>query len=267
MIVEFVGSTGAGKTTIASEVQRRLAQSAQVVSAYDLASALAGLGRYDYPTLRNLTQDLVGLPFFFRAMVRHRSFLAFALKTTMGQSQAKFLIPNYVRSIARKLGIYEMSKRHGRELIVLVDEGTVSSAHLLFVFTRSLYRKEEVEQFAALVPLPDLVVFLKAPVEVLVQRAHQRGDAPREIKSRNSEEIEDCISRATHVYDQLSRAPRLRERVLVASNPASTGAELGQVADGITKAILKIAPAVRQTRSLPAGQIGPTAAIGEKGAR
>lgn len=265
MIIEFVGSTGAGKTTIASEVQRRLARSAQVVSAYDLASALAGLGRYDHPTLRNLTQDLVGLPFFFRALLRHRSFLTFALRRTISQSETKFLIPNYMRSIVRKLGIYEMSRRHGRKLIVLVDEGTVSSAHLLFVFTRSLYRKEEVEQFAALVPLPDLVVFLKAPVEVLVQRARHRGDAPREIKSKDSQEIEGYISRATQVYDQLSRAPVLRDRILVASNPAITRAELGQVADSITKAILKIAPAGSQIRTLPAEQIAPVAAIGEKG--
>ena len=265
MIVEFVGSTGAGKTTIASEVQRRLARSAPVVSAYDLAADLLGLGRATNPTLRNLTQDLVALPFFFRALVRHRAFVAFALRIVARQSGLSFLTLNYVRSIIRKVGIYEMSKRYGRDRIVLVDEGTVSSVHLLFVFTRQLYSEDEIKEFAALVPLPGLVVYIKAPVDVLVQRALQRSDAPREMRAKDQREIEEYVWRAARMFDQLSGGNGIRERVLVVSNPPSTGGELGVVADGIAAGILNIESVPGKRRARPAGEIRPVSVIGGKG--
>lgn len=264
MIVEFVGSTGAGKTTVAAEVQRRLAQHAQVVAAHDLAADLLGLGRASNPTARNLTQDLVGLPFFLGSLVRHRAFVAFALKTVARQSGLSFLSLNYVRSIVRKLGTYEMSKRYGRDRIVLVDEGTVLSAHLLYVFSRNGYREEEISQFASLVPLPELVVYIKAPVDVLVQRSLQRTDAPREMRSKDQAEIEGHLWRAARVFDQLAGEKEIRDRVLVVANASSVDGELGVVADGIAAVILNAAAAGSRVPTQPAGQIRPAPVIGEE---
>ncbi len=39
MIVEFIGSTGAGKTTLISEIQRRLDKTADVTTSFDLVAA------------------------------------------------------------------------------------------------------------------------------------------------------------------------------------------------------------------------------------
>ena len=265
MIVEFVGSTGAGKTTVAAEVQRSLAQHTQVVAAHDLAADLLGLGHATNPTVRNLTQDLVGLPFFLGSLVRHRAFVAYALKTVVRQSGWSLLSLNYVRSIARKLGMYGMSKRYGRGRIVLVDEGTVLAAHLLYVFSGNGYHEEEIGRFASLVPLPELVVYIKAPVDVLVERSLQRSDAPREMRSKERAEIEGYLWRAARVFDQLAREEEIRDRVLVVANASSTDGELGVVADGIAAVILSAAPAGSQVCSQPAGQIGPVPVIGEEG--
>lgn len=168
MIVEFVGSTGAGKTTLASEVQRRLAKQAQVVTSFDLVADLLGLRRVTSPTIRNLFQDVVGLPFFIDSLYKHRTFVVFALKTLARHRSYTFLTVNYLRSIVRKLGTYEIIKRYNHDRIVLVDEGTVLSAHLLFVYTSIIYSQEDIEKFASLVPLPELVVYVEAPVSSLV---------------------------------------------------------------------------------------------------
>ena len=160
--------------------------------------------------------------------------------------------------------MYEMSKRYGHDRIVLVDEGTVLSAHLLFVYTRKAYNQEEIKEFAALVPLPELVVYIKAPVDDLVQRSLQRSDAPREMKARGQKEIEEYVSRAAKMFDQLTEAKEIRERVLVVANPASTEGELGVVADRIATVILNNEPAGSQICTLPAGRIGPVSVIGEK---
>ncbi len=257
MIVEFIGSTGAGKTTLASEVQRRLAKQAQVVTSFDLVANLLGLQRVTDPTIRNLIQDLVGLPFFIRSLYKHRAFVVFALKTLARHRSYTFFTVNYLRSIVRKIGTYEIIKRYNHDRIILVDEGTVLSAHLLFVYTSIIYSQEDIEKFASLVPLPELVVYIKAPVDSLVQRSLQRSDARKEMRSKNQMLVEKYVSRAAEMFDRLVETKRIRDRVLVVANPASTDDERGVVADRIARFILNYQPSVEPIPTVPAGQIQP----------
>jgi thymidylate kinase len=242
MIVEFVGSTGAGKTTLASEVQRRLAERAQVVTSFDLIADLFGWRQVSNPTIRNLIQDLVGLPFFIRSLYRYRAFVVFALKTLARNGSYTLFTLNYLRSIVRKIGTYEIIRRYKGDRIVLVDEGTVLSAHLLFVYTGTTYSQEDIENFASLVPLPELVVCIRAPVDALLQRTLQRSDARKELRWKNQELVEKYISRAAKMFDELTETKEIRDRVLVVSNPASTDDERGVVADRIATFILNYEP-------------------------
>lgn len=264
MIIEFVGSTGAGKTTLASKVQRRLVEQAQVVTSFDLVAELLGLRRVTNPTLRNLIQDLVGLPFFIRSLYQHRAFVVFALKTLARQRSYTFFNINYLRSIVRKIGTYEIVKQYHHDRIILVDEGTVLSAHLLFVYASTIYSQEDIEKFARLVPLPELVVYIKAPVESLVRRSLQRSDARKEMRSKNQMLVEKYISRAAEMFDRLVETKRIRDRVLIVANPASTDDERGAVADRIATFILNYEPGGEQISTIPAGRIEPASVVGEK---
>ena len=245
MIIEFVGSTGAGKTTLASEVQHRLAEKAQVVTSFELIAGLLGWRHVTNPTIRNLIQDLVGFPFFVRSLYQHRAYVVFALKTLARHTSYTLFTINYLRGIARKIGTYEIIRRYKRDQIILVDEGTVLSAHILFVYTSTIYSQEDIENFASLVPLPELVVFINAPVDNLVQRTLQRSDAPREMRSKNQKLVEKYINRAAKMFDQLSHTKEIRDRVLIVANAASTIDERGVVADSIAKFILDYDPAVQ----------------------
>lgn len=267
MIVEFVGSSGAGKTTLASEVQRRLAGQAQVATSFELAAGLVGLRRATHPTIRNLVQDLVALPYFAGALVEHRAFVAYALRTVARRSGSPFLAANYVRSLVRKIGMYEMARRTGPDRIILVDEGTVLSAHLLFVFTSQEPSQGEIETFAKLVPLPDLVVCVEAPPDSLVHRSLQRKDAPREMRTGDVQAMDGYLRRASELFDRLAKTERIRDRVLVVSNPTAAEGARRMLADGIAAYILNYKPTGGQVATRPAGRIEPVAVIGEKGAR
>ena len=58
MIVEFVGSTGAGKTSLISKIHRKLAQTNVVTTPFGLIAAPLGLSHIKHPTAQNLIQEL-----------------------------------------------------------------------------------------------------------------------------------------------------------------------------------------------------------------
>lgn len=252
MIIEFIGSTGAGKTTLLLKVQHRLAQQAQAVTGFDIVAGLVGLRRITNTTVRNLIQDLVGLPFFIASLYRHRAFVGFALRTLARHKAYAFSSTNYLRSIVRRIGTYEILKRYNHNRIILVDEGTVLSAHFLFVYTRTIYSQEDIQTFASLVPLPELVIYIKAPVASLVQRSLQRKDVRKELRSKRKMLVEKYVSRAAEMFDQLTETKQIRERVFIVANPDSNEAECDALVDRITEFILNYGPVVEQTPAIPA---------------
>lgn len=242
MIIEFIGSTGAGKTTLISKVQRRLATTAEVATDFELIAAPLGLGRVTHPTAQNLIQEIVGAPFFIRSLQQHKTFVVFTLRMLARQGKFSLFTLNNLRSLERKLGVYELIRRRARERIILVDEGPVLLAHNVFVFTSVFYTPEEIAKFANLIPLPDVIVYVKVPVDSLVQRSLQRNDPPREIKSKNRAMIEQYTHRAVTMFEQLVETENIRSRLVIVENPETASKRCDPAVDYITEFILNYKP-------------------------
>ena len=256
MIVEFIGSTGAGKTTLIAEVERSLRACGPHAARYELATNLFGLRRVQHPTLRNVIQDVRGLPSFVGSLHRHRAFCAFAWTMLARHQRGRLVTANYVRSIIRKIGTYEFVKRRGRDRVVLVDEGTLLAAHLLFVFTGIELCQSDIETFARLVPLPDVVVYVTAPVERLVERSLRRTDVRREMRSQDPLLVEQHVRRAAETFDRLTETDVIRNRVFVVDNSDSTSGERRIIADQIAAFITQSRPH-REAASLAVGGAWP----------
>ena len=238
MMVEFIGSTGAGKTTVAAEVQRRLAELASVDTAPDFVAGLIGLRALAKPFHRNLVSDLVGLPFFLRSLPRHRKYIGFVLGVLARQRLA-LQAANRVRSTIRKIGVYEILERHANRRIVLVDEGTVLHAHNLFVYTSRAYSAADLDRYASLVPLPERIVYVRAPLDTLVRRSLERPDPPREIRSRDRRLVELYAGRAHAMFETLVDIPIIRERVVIVDNPGDRPVASAQAVDEVVESILR----------------------------
>lgn len=219
MMIEFIGSTGAGKTTLIADVRRRLAQIESVTTSFKFVASPLGLRNVTHPTARHLIQEFFGFPFFIRSVYRHKAFIIFILRMLARQANFSLFMINNLRSLVRKISVFEMIKRSQHDQIVLVDEGTVLLAHNIFVYSSALYTSEEIARFASLVPLPDIIIYIKAPVVTMVQRSLRRTDPPRELKSRNRELIEKQINRAVRMFDQLVEAENIQPRLLIVENP------------------------------------------------
>ena len=239
MIIEFIGSTGAGKTTLISEGQRRLAKTTEVTTSFDLVTAPLGLSDVTHTTTRNIIQELVGFPFLVRSLPRHKAFIVFTLRMLARQASFTIFTLNNLRSLVRKIGVYEFIRRYEHDRIVLVDEGTVLSAHNVFVYTSAFYTPEEIAKFASLIPLPDVIVYVRAPMDSLVKRTLQRTDPPREMKSKHRALIEEYVNRAVTMFDQRVNAENIRGRVLIVENPDSADQSHDTIVDHITEFVLK----------------------------
>lgn len=240
MIVEFVGSTGAGKTSLISKIHHKLAQTNAVTTQFDLIAAPLGLKSVVHPTVQNLIQEVVALPFFVSSLSRYKKFLVHTIRTYSNETKFSIHSINNLRSLERKIGLYEITKLYKQDQIILVDEGPILAAHM-FVFTGSIVKASEIATFAELLPLPDLIVYIKAPVEVLVRRALQRPDPPREMGSKDPAVTEKYVRSATAVFDQLMEAESIKSRLLIVNNPDLTEEEHDKLAAQVTASILKYA--------------------------
>ncbi|UCC50162.1 MAG: hypothetical protein JSV68_13710, partial [Anaerolineaceae bacterium] len=197
-----------------------------------------GLSGVTTPTTRNLIQELFGFLYLLRSLPTYKASIVFSLRMVARKADSVILTINNIRSLVRKIGIYEMLRRDKQNQIVLVDEGTVLLAHVLFVYNKAYYTPEEISQFAGLIPLPDLIVYVKAPVDSLIKRSLQRSDPPREMKSKNPDEVEKYVNDAVAMFDELVNTEEIRSRLLVIDNPECADKVVNNAADTVTEFVL-----------------------------
>jgi thymidylate kinase len=238
MVIEFIGSTGAGKTTLFSAVQRRLAETTVVSTPFGLIAARLGLQGVSHPSLQNLIQELVGFPFFMHSLPRHSALVAFAVKLMARHAAFKVATLNIVRSLVRKIGVNEIVRRSRSDHAVLIDEGMILLAHNLFVYNGIPYTAEDIDRFVSLLPLPDAIIYVTASEESLIRRAFTRLDRRVELHSKSRTEVEAYIRCTVTLYEQLINTDRIRPRVLTVDNQESVEKVSTSAVDCVTEFLL-----------------------------
>lgn len=217
MIVELIGCDGAGKTTLSRMLRESIGPEGRAVAMADLVLDRPGLRRITHPTAVNVVQEVSSMPFLVYAYRRQHAYLAFARRMHARYAPSTYHRLNGMRGIARRVGMYELARSRAADRIVLSDEGTVLSAYV-FALTDVTLDRSDVERFAELVPPPDRIVYVKAPIEALVQRALSRRDRRPQHAGKSRSEVERTIRRTVDVFDLVAEAAPLRDSVLVVEN-------------------------------------------------
>lgn len=252
MIIELIGASGAGKTTLAMALAQRYGTD-RFTTVDDLIMNRLGLRCVRHPTLKNLVFDFVGLPFFLVGLRRHWRFTTYATLRLVKYAPTRLAKLNYVRSVVRRVGIHELLRRTSPGRTVLVDEGTVLIAYLLFAYSSIEFTRDDLGRFARLVPLPDGVVYLTAPRSVLVARARVRPDPRKELATADPENIRQLIERAVRVFDGLVAQAPWRDRVLQIENVDSQPTRVVATQD----AVFRFAQGLRASVEPPEPEVPP----------
>jgi thymidylate kinase len=237
MIVEFIGSTGAGKTTLIDGVHRRLAKTGRVTTSIDLVTGLLGLRSVTNPTLQNLAQEFISLPFFIGKLYKYNEYLRHTIKLFWRNSGFSMQTIHNLRSLERKIGVYELTKILGKDQVILVDEGPILALHM-FVSAENTYTPEEIARFVHLLPLPDLIIYVEASVATILERTVRRPDPPREVDRKNPARMEQYVKVAVTMFDQLTQAENIRDRLLVVESLDIAGPGFDQVVESVHQTIL-----------------------------
>jgi thymidylate kinase len=220
VIVEFIGCDGAGKTTLSRLLCERGIAGSRVVAMPELLLDWVGLRRITHRTAVNVAQDIGGFPFFLHAFPRYSAYIALANRLLARHAPSTFDRLNGMRGIVRRVGMYELARSRASNKIVLSDEGTVLSAYH-FALTDVGFDPSELEDFARLVPRPDIIAYVKAPITSLVRRAASRPVPRRQHVGRARDEVERTIQRTAEVFDLVAATAPLRGRVIVVENDDS----------------------------------------------
>ena len=220
MQIELIGCTSSGKTTLLRGIlQACRERGIDAVSGYDYVLIKASLNWVRGYLARTLLIDLVSLVNCFWTWRKNYKFYFLTLQIlfNLPSSISLFEKLNIARNVFKKVGIYEVICRYASDKqIVLMDEGTLNTANYLFVHVTSERPTEFFSIFERLVPLPDVVIYLKQDESIMIERTLARGH--KRIPDGSHELAKCFINRAVATFDELSMNPTIRARLVIVNN-------------------------------------------------
>jgi thymidylate kinase len=225
LVVEFIGVTGVGKSTLSAAVAACLAQQGvRVREAEEMILARYGLAFPRHPKIRSALVHFLALNPFWRYLCTRNglklSRLALgSIARGMGSLWTGFCL---LRNFLKRIGFHLLLEKVRNDLddcdLVLCDEGVVHAAHNLFVHTGAKPNKEEIERFGRMIPKPDLLIWVTAPptqsAEVILRRGHSR------VRGTSAA----ALAFAEHghaTFEMLSTVEGLQEKIYRVDNSAN----------------------------------------------
>lgn len=220
MQIELIGCTGAGKSTLARDLLHACrARGVDAMLSDDFVLEQAGLRHVRGQLVRTLLVDLLALLECLLSWQKYRMCYLLMMRTvtTLPRDVGWFERLNIARNVLKKIGSYEIARRRATpDRVILVDEGTLHTAHYLFVHRTLEPSVHGVAALAALIPLPDIAIYVATNTSLLISRTLERGH--KRIHTPTYDEVERFITRAVRVFEMLTRHPSVQSRLLVVND-------------------------------------------------
>lgn len=240
MQIELIGCSSAGKSTLSRRVLHDCHERGiDIFSSDDFVLKQVHLNWIKNHLFRTLLMDLAALSACLLTCRRNLKFYLFAVRRLLWLRIALFEKINLLRNVLKKIGIFEIIRfRDKRKQIILVDEGVLQTAHYLFVHVSLEVNMEHLLAFIGMAPLPDVVVYLKQPRGLLVDRTMKRGH--KRIPDRSHGKVFRFVTQAIATFDKLVRSPIIENKVLVVEGDRDIVIGLNDQDDPVNALTIKI---------------------------
>jgi len=216
MHIELIGSTSAGKTTLAKKMMEAGKNSGvDVFLSDDFMLGQLHLGWVRNEFIRRRLVEVAAFVVWLTCLAKYKDFFGFVLREGKYSPGSWFYKMNRIRNVIRKIGIYEfISRRSESQQVVLADnEGILQGVHNLFVHENSQADLHKIAQYVELVPLPDVVLYLQQEEGVLVARTIARGHD--RVTGSSQDKVVHFIRQAVAVFNEMISIPKVHERLLI----------------------------------------------------
>lgn len=215
MQIELIGCTSVGKSTLIRKILHACNERGiDIFLGTDFVLKQVRLNWIKNHLFRTLLIDLAALSACLVTWRRNVKFYLFAIRRLLWLPIALFEKINLLRNAIKKIGIFEIIRfRSAYPQVILVDEGVLQAAHNLFVHVSIETNMEHLNTFAGLVPLPDVVVYLRQPEELLMARTMKRGH--KRIPDHSYDKIVCFVKQAVAIFDKLVQHPAVENKLFV----------------------------------------------------
>jgi thymidylate kinase len=241
LIIEWIGCSGTGKSTLSEEVYKNLHSSG--INAQKPLEVFLGKTFSQFitnETLQNLFLDLIVLPWSICSIAKHRHFLKYCLNILKRDYSSLKVRIKLIRSILRKMGLHVFFNNFcSTKQTILVDEGTVHIAHLLFANGDKVnVSPNDIKKFCELVPTPDLIIHIMAPESEVIARTLKRKDKP--IAETSPDALKQFIALGQEIFKIMSHLNPWDKKTITFSNPDKASKNMQEEALNITNQIMNI---------------------------
>ena len=256
MILELFGSTGAGKSTLASIVLDDCRdQGINILMGDDFVLAQSRLNWFQSIFVRTLCIDLLALMACLATWRNNFKIYAFMSQVIIRLPVAWFEKLNLARNVFKKIGIYEIMRRRGSDRqILLVDEGTLHAVHNLFVHLAIGMKAADLATFVRVVPLPDAAIYVTRNEAILIDRTLGRGH--KRIPDHSYASTKLFVKRALDTFDRLARLLVFEKRMMTIDSERKIFVDRNYKTDPALARVLKVVRAEAELNGAAGNQTG-----------
>jgi thymidylate kinase len=214
MQIELIGCTSAGKSSLSQSIIQACQQGSDILLGDDFVLKQVRLDWIKSHLPRTFLLNVVAL---FACLVTWRTHLdlyRFVAQFLFHLPVARLEKLNLFRNVLKRVGLYEIIRfRSAEQQVILVDEGVLQAAHYLFVHRSVQVKTANLSTFVRLIPLPDVIVYLRQPESLLIDRTMKRGH--KRIPDRSYSNVAPFIKRAVITFNKLVQHPAVKSKLLV----------------------------------------------------
>ncbi len=217
MQIELVGCTCAGKTTLAKKmIEAGQALGIDVQLSDDFMLKCLRLNWIKQEFMRRRIIELWAFLTCLMFLYKYRNLYGLIIRICAFAPGSLLYRAKLARVALKKIGIYEIIRRWSsdQQLILLDNEGVLQASHTLFVHAGSALYTDNLANFFNMVPLPDVVAYLRLSETLLIERTCQRGHN-RIPEDSKTDEVANFINQAVFIFEEMQHDLRLTDKLIV----------------------------------------------------